>query len=88
VLIEAMAAGVPVIGTDVPGIRDVVQNGVNGLLVPVANPPALSAAIQRVIGDRGLRDRLIEGGLHTVRERYTWDVVLPQYRALLGLDRG
>jgi glycosyltransferase involved in cell wall biosynthesis len=87
VLIEAMAAGVPVIGTDVPGIREVIQDGVNGLLVPVADPPALRAAIERVIGDKDLRHRLIEGGLRSVRERYTWDVVLPQYRELLGVDQ-
>jgi glycosyltransferase involved in cell wall biosynthesis len=85
VLIEAMAAGVPVIGTDVPGIRDVIQHEINGLLVPLGSPPALTKAIERVIDDPALRSRLIEGGLRTVREKYTWDMVLPQYRALLGI---
>jgi glycosyltransferase involved in cell wall biosynthesis len=88
VLIEAMAAGVPVIGTNVPGIRDVVQDGVNGLLVPVGNVSELAKAMERVISDRGLRERLIEGGLRTVRERFTWDVVLPQYRRLLAVSDG
>jgi hypothetical protein len=32
-----------------------------------------------------LRNRLIEGGLRTVREKFSWDVVLPQYRQLLGV---
>jgi glycosyltransferase involved in cell wall biosynthesis len=85
VLIEAMAAGVPVIGTDVPGIRDVIENEVNGLLVPPASPRELSITIQRVMNDRALRQRLIAGGLRTVRTRYTWDAVLPAYRRLLRI---
>jgi glycosyltransferase involved in cell wall biosynthesis len=87
VLIEAMAAGVPVVATDAPGIRDVVQHDVNGLLVPVANPAALRRAIEQVIDDHALRLRLIENGLRTVQERYTWDRILPQYRCVLGLSQ-
>jgi glycosyltransferase involved in cell wall biosynthesis len=85
VLIEAMAAGVPVVATDAPGIRDVVQNEINGLLVPVGDVQALRAAILRVIEDRNLRDRLVAAGLKTVREKYTWEIVLPQYRRVLGI---
>ncbi len=85
VLIEAMAAGVPVVATNAPGIRDVVQHEHNGLLVPVGQPKAIAAAVERVINDAALRARLVENGLATVRECYTWDVVLPQYRRLLGL---
>ena len=84
VLIEAMAAGVPVVATNVDGIRDVVRDGVSGLLVPVASPDALAAAISRVCGDEPLRRCLVAGGAEDVRRRFTWDVVLPQYRALLG----
>jgi glycosyltransferase involved in cell wall biosynthesis len=83
VLIEAMAAGVPVVATDAPGIRDVVQQEINGLLVPVGKPERLSQAIARVIRDWDLRKRLIESGLRTVREKYAWSIVLPQYRRLL-----
>lgn len=85
VLIEAMAAGVPVIGTDAPGIRDVVEHDVNGLLVPVGRPDALTAAIERVISDPDLRRRLVANGLRTVQDKFTWDIVLPQYRRLLDL---
>jgi glycosyltransferase involved in cell wall biosynthesis len=87
VLIEAMAAGVPVVATNAPGIRDVVQNGVNGLLVPIGDPAALADAIERIVGDSDLRQRLIAEGLRTVRERYTWDRVIPQYQAALGIDQ-
>jgi glycosyltransferase involved in cell wall biosynthesis len=86
VLIEAMAMGVPVVATDVPGIRDVVRHGVNGLLVPVGQPEALAAAIRRAAETDSMRQRLIEAGLEEVRRRYDWSVVLPRYRKLLKLD--
>ena len=85
VLIEAMAAGVPVVATDVAGIRDVVRAGQTGLLVPPASPPQLAAAIGRLLDDQSLRERLVTTAAEDVRRRFTWDVVLPQYRALLGL---
>jgi len=54
-LIEAAAAGRPIVATDVPGCRDVVQDGVNGLLVPPHDPPALAAALERLLRDPELR---------------------------------
>jgi glycosyltransferase involved in cell wall biosynthesis len=83
VLIEAMAAGVPVIGTNVPGIRDVIVDGVNGLLSPPRNPRALADAIERIFFDAPLREKLIAGGKQSVWERFDWDVVYGQYRSLL-----
>ncbi len=84
VLIEAMAAGVAVVATDVAGIRDVVRDSENGLLVPVDSPMALAVAIERLRKDLPLRAKLIEAGLREVRERYAWDVVLPRYATLLA----
>jgi glycosyltransferase involved in cell wall biosynthesis len=83
VLLEAMAAGVPIVATDVPGIRDIVIHHDNGLLVPPKNPPALAAAIGQVLSDFALRDRLVARGRETVLERFTWESVYPQYRKLL-----
>src|SRR5206468_2626287 len=88
VLIEAMAAGVPVVATDAPGIRDVVRHEQTGLLVPLqlqSSYPLLVMAIVRVIEDAALRQKLIENGLREVRASFSWGVVLPQYRALLQL---
>jgi glycosyltransferase involved in cell wall biosynthesis len=83
VLIEAMAASVPVIGTHVPGICDVIRHGANGILVRPRNPKALAEAIGRVLSDGSLRENLIAGGIASVRDRYSWSMVYPQYRALL-----
>jgi glycosyltransferase involved in cell wall biosynthesis len=88
VLIEAMAAGVPIVATDAPGIRDVVRNGQTGVLVPVGSPLSLAAAIGRVIGDQTLREYLIGQGLTDVRERFAWESVIDRYRATFKLSRG
>jgi glycosyltransferase involved in cell wall biosynthesis len=85
VLIEAMAAGVPVVATDVPGIRDVVRSGQTGLLVQPGSPRELARAIDRVIGTPELRDRLVRAAMEDVSRRFTWEVVLPRYRELLGI---
>jgi glycogen(starch) synthase len=71
VLTEAMAAGLPVVASDVGGIPTVVVDGVTGLLVPPLDRPALAAALDRVAGDTDLRARLAAGA----RERagdYAW----------------
>jgi glycosyltransferase involved in cell wall biosynthesis len=85
VLIEAMAAGVPVVGTNVPGICDVIEDGGNGMLVPVGKSAAIAGAIQKIFSTAELRDRLVAGGLASVREKYTWQRVLPQYLHVLGI---
>ncbi len=83
VLIEAMAAGVPVIGTNVPGIRDVIVDGKNGILAPPRNPRALANAIERILSDESLRKTLVAGGMANVQENFAWPIVYQQYRMLL-----
>ena len=64
--LEAMAAGVPVIGTNVGGIPEIIQNGSNGLLVPVESPDSLAEAINRLLEDASLRKQLTENALATL----------------------
>ncbi len=59
VLIEAMALGLPVISTNCPyGPSEIIEDGKNGILIPIGNPQAISEAILRVLGDKQLRDNL------------------------------
>jgi glycosyltransferase involved in cell wall biosynthesis len=57
-VVESLAVGTPVIATAAGGVPEVVTDGVNGLLVPVGDAPALAAAIRRYLADAGLRERL------------------------------
>lgn len=57
-LIEAAACALPLVTTDVPGCRHVVTDGVEGLLVPPRDAPALARAIARLDDDPALRARL------------------------------
>ena len=71
VILEGMANGIPVISTNVGAIPQIIQNGVNGLLIPPAKPEAINTMIKRVISDNELRHRLIQKGFeyanaHTV----------------------
>lgn len=56
-LLEAMSCGTPVIGCDSPGIREIIENGENGLLCPT-DPHGLRTAIQRILGDSEMARRL------------------------------
>lgn len=86
VLIEAMAAGVLVVATNVAGIRDVVRHEETGLLVDPNDTMGLAFAVMRVIEEEPLRRRLIENGLREVRERFSWDRVIARYRTDLGIS--
>ncbi|WP_321797771.1 glycosyltransferase [Caballeronia sp. J97] len=69
--IEAMAAGLPVIGTHVDGVPEIIQDNVNGLLVPPHDPVALRAAIVRMIDDPALRQRLKDESLRITERGFT-----------------
>ncbi len=70
-VLEAQAAGVPVVATPVGGMRDTVIDGETGLVVPVGDARALAAAIRRLLDDRDLAERLAAEALARVRARYT-----------------
>ncbi|HEX6331688.1 MAG TPA: glycosyltransferase family 4 protein [Actinomycetota bacterium] len=87
VLVEAMAAGVPVVATDIPGYREVVRNEVDGILVRRNDPDALAAALRRVLEDPDLAAGLARGGRERARE-FSWAAVAPRieavYRRVVG----
>ncbi len=86
-LLDAMLAGVPVVSTAAGGVVEIVRDGVDGLLVPVGDGPALGAAILRVLDDPGLRAALVAAAHERVRHfsiERTVDGTLEAYRMLAG----
>lgn len=87
-LIEAAACGLPLVATDVPGCREVITDGKDGLLVPVRDAVALAAAIARMLDDRELAARLgaaaREKALAEFDERIVIERTLAVYQELLG----
>jgi glycogen synthase len=77
-ILEAMASGLPVVSTDVVGVRDCVRPEDNGILVPPADPVALAAGISRVLTDDVLRRRMAERAHRDVHMRWSWPVVTGQ----------
>jgi len=70
--VEAAACEKPVIGFDVPGVRDAVRNGETGILVPAEDVEAYAQAMVRVAEDAELRRRLGEAGRKWASQ-FTWD---------------
>lgn len=68
VYVEAEASGLPVIGTDVGGVSEMMRNGETGILVPPKDPIALRAALERLIDDPELRHRMGQAGRRMVWE--------------------
>jgi glycosyltransferase involved in cell wall biosynthesis len=81
VLLEAMAAGMPVITTETCGMTDVVENDFNGVLIPPADAKALEEAIVRLASSEELRDRLGNAARDSM-QRYTWPRTARQLVAL------
>jgi glycosyltransferase involved in cell wall biosynthesis len=81
-LLEAMASGVCVVASDIGGNRDLIRNGVNGVLVPPANPRALASALRELIENPARRLSLATAGLETARQ-YSWEVCADQTAQIL-----
>jgi len=78
VLLEAAAAGRAIIASDVPGCREIVHDGINGLLVPVKNSVALADAIEKLVGDKDLRKKMGANGRSMVETEFSLDMINSQ----------
>jgi glycosyltransferase involved in cell wall biosynthesis len=82
VLMEAMAVGVPVVSTPISGIPELIDDGVNGLLVPSEDPGALAEAFLRLTGNSGLAANLSRNGRETIQSRFNGDTLAARMAAL------
>nr|MCU0295011.1 glycosyltransferase [Candidatus Nanopelagicales bacterium] len=87
---EALSVGLPTVATEVSCVEAVIEDGVNGTLVPVGQPQALAAAIVRLLKDRVAWDRYAEAGPRTMTQRLSWErmasTVGQVYGRTLGVD--
>jgi len=81
VLLEAMAAGRPVVASDLPGYRSVVTPGRDGVLVPAGDPGALATAVAALLDDPDRRVQMIEAGRATAAA-HDWPAVATRLRAV------
>lgn len=82
VLLEAMNFGVPVIGSAIGGILDIVVDGESGLLVPPGDPQALATAIARLAADPALAQQLGAAGRARLATHFAWSAIVEQWRRL------
>jgi glycosyltransferase involved in cell wall biosynthesis len=78
---EAMALGLPVLVTDLPALREIVDPPRRGAVAPVGDPIGLAAAMERLLDDPAERARLGAAGRDWVRRERTWAANGPRYRA-------
>ena len=82
VLLEALALGTPAVSTRVGGIPEVVRDGVEGLLVPPADPDALGAALSRLLNEPALAARMIGAGRDRITAAFSADIMAARYADL------
>ncbi len=81
-ILEGLAEGLPVVACPVGATPELVENGRNGLLVPVGEPEPLARAIGSLLDDACLRQRLGQAGLELVRDRCRESSIVDQYEAV------
>lgn len=78
VLLEAIAAGLPIIATNIAGVKEVINNGENGIIIDEKNPEQIGKAILKLTDDYDLRKKLADNCLKE-RNRYTWEKISEEY---------
>lgn len=82
VLLEAMACGVPVIGSAIGGIPDIIKDGETGLLSLEKDPDDLAEKICSLLRDKDLRQKVTENAFRFVAEEFSWDVVARRFKGI------
>ena len=82
--LEAMAAGVPIIGTRVGGIPDFLVDGETGLFCEAQNPQSIAEKIKLLLADETLRQKLITNGKKLVAEKYNWNIIVKQMEEIFN----
>jgi glycosyltransferase involved in cell wall biosynthesis len=82
--LEAMAAGIPIIGTPVGGIPDFLQDGVTGIFCRVRDPESIARAVERVQSDDAFREKMIQRARILVEDGYQWKTIARNMDTLMN----
>jgi len=82
-ILEAMACGLPIVTTNVGGIPWLVEDGVDGLLVPPDDPEAMAKAVGRILTEPGLAEKL-SANARKKAEGYDWSLIMPMWEKLFS----
>jgi glycosyltransferase involved in cell wall biosynthesis len=87
-LVQAMMSGLPIVTTQTCGMKDVIANDESGLLVPIRSPEGIVGAVERLVNDRSLRERLGRSARAQALAHYSWEqAAAPVEQVYLGLRR-
>lgn len=86
-ILEALAAGCPVVSTDCPGNDELLSDGANALLAPIGNVEEIAAALRRLLSDERLRARLSASGRSTAQQ-YSLDQTVESHLACYAIGEG
>jgi glycosyltransferase involved in cell wall biosynthesis len=78
-VLEAMACGLPIVGTQASGLHELVRDGLNGYLVPTKDPEALAQALARLMGDGYERRRMGRESRRLAEREFAWEYIAAQY---------
>jgi glycosyltransferase involved in cell wall biosynthesis len=85
--LEAMCFGLPIVGTDIAGVREQIEDGINGFVVPPSDPAAIAGALEKLLVDTSLRARMGQAGRRRVLRDFSTDTyvakVLAVYTSLI-----
>ena len=82
VVLEAMAAGLPVVSTDVEGVRELLSEGPSGVVVPPEDSRLLERELVRLLMHPEMRQNFGRNSQHIVKQRFTWESVIANYAEL------
>ena len=82
VLLEGFACGVPAVGTKAGGIPEVIEEGINGHIVPIGDPDAIAEKTLRILSDSDVHQKMKENAMKTVKGKFASDAIVSQYEKL------
>lgn len=83
VLVEALGCECAVVATDLPAMKDIVEDGKTGLVVAQRSPEQIAYAVTRLANDAALRQSLATNGRNHVLKRFDWETISQNYKAIM-----